>query len=100
MSTTIILTIIALVCLTCTSALICNIGQKACGNQCYYPIARQCVGEYICQIAQKVCGNQCYYDVGLNECLEGHLCKLGQKICNGQCYYPIGQKCIKRQFLI
>lgn len=100
MSTNIILTIIALVCLTCTSGLICKIGQKACGNQCYYTIVHDCVEEYVCNIGQKVCGGECYYDVGLHQCLEGHLCKLGQKICNGQCYYPITQKCLKRQFLI
>ena len=100
MSTTTTITVIALIYLTGACALVCNIGQTACGNQCYYPLVYQCVEGHICRIAQKVCGGQCFYDIGLQECLEGHLCKLGQKVCNGQCYYPIGQKCIKREFLI
>ena len=95
-----LLTLIALMYLTGMCALLCNHGQSACGNQCYYPVAQQCVEGQICRIGQKVCGSQCYYTIGIYECLEGRLCKIGQKICNGQCYYPIGQKCIKREFLI
>lgn len=95
-----LLTIIALMYLTGTCALVCNHGQDGCGSDCYYPMVHQCVEGHICRIGQKVCGSQCYYAIGIHECLEGRLCKLGQKICNGQCYYPIGQKCIKREFLI
>ena len=100
MSKTLILTLITLIYLSSSSALICIIGQKACGTQCYYPIAHKCIDGKVCKIGQKACGTECYYDVGLHECLEGHLCKLGQKLCNGQCYYPITQQCVKREFLI
>ncbi len=91
---------IMLIYISGASALICTIGQKVCGNTCYYPIASQCLEGHICKIGQSVCGGQCYYDVGVQTCLEGHLCKIGQKLCNKQCYYPIGQQCINRRWLI
>ena len=100
MSTSLILGVICLLCMSGTSALVCKIGQKACGDKCYFPIGRQCLEGQVCSIGQSVCGNQCFYDAGLQTCLDGHLCKIGQKLCKSQCYYPVAQTCISRRWLI
>ncbi|UJR20232.1 hypothetical protein I4U23_023363 [Adineta vaga] len=92
--------ILIFICISSTSALVCNIAQKVCGSKCYYPLGLQCLEGHVCKIGQHVCGGECYYDVGIHNCIEGHLCKLGQKLCNGQCYYPIGQTCVSRRWLI
>jgi len=45
---------------TADGGVICNVGESACGNQCYNPFIEICYGRIACKLGQFPCGDRCY----------------------------------------
>lgn len=71
--------------------LVCKIGQRRCGTQCY-SFQQKCLGgNTVCNLNERLCGTQCY---GLEQrCFEGkYVCNRLERLCGTECY-GVGDRC-------